>query len=284
MGLPPLTLSLFPSFPLSLDKPLPRNLYPPHPMPESSTQTPASPARIALVTGASRGIGAAIAHALAARGDHVVCVARNQDKLDEVVQAIEAAGGKASAMTCDISDGNALGELVESVAEEHGRLDILVNNAGITRDNLLLRMSDAEWDDVISTNLRSVFVACRAGAKAMLSNRYGRIVNVGSVSGVAGNAGQSNYAAAKAGLIGFTKSLSKEVGKRGITANVVAPGFIRTDMTENLPDKIKDGVKSATSLARMGEPEEIAAAVEFLTGERAGYVTGQVLVVDGGLI
>ena len=240
--------------------------------------------RIALVTGASRGIGAAIAHALAARGDHVVCVARNQEKLDEVVQAITEKGGSASSRTCDIADGGAVQELVESVAEEHGRLDVLVNNAGITRDNLLLRMTDAEWDDVISTNLRSVFVSCRAGAKAMLSNRYGRIVNVGSVSGVAGNAGQSNYAAAKAGLIGFTKSLSKEVGKRGITANVVAPGFIKTDMTDNLPDKIKDGVKSATSLARMGEPEEIAAAVAFLTSDAAGYVTGQVLVVDGGMI
>ncbi|MEM1212269.1 MAG: 3-oxoacyl-[acyl-carrier-protein] reductase [Planctomycetota bacterium] len=242
-----------------------------------------SDTRIALVTGASRGIGAAIAKSLAAAGNHVVCVARNQEKLDAVKAEIESAGGQASTTTCDISDGAALAKLIEDTAESHGRLDILVNNAGITRDNLLMRMADDEFDDVIHTNLRSVFVACRAAAKPMMSNRFGRIINIGSVSGVAGNAGQANYAAAKAGLAGLTKSLAKELGKRGVTANVVAPGFIATDMTDVLPDKIKDGVKQMTAVGRMGQPEEIAAAVAFLAADDASYVTGQVLTVDGGM-
>ncbi|MEM8495036.1 MAG: SDR family NAD(P)-dependent oxidoreductase, partial [Planctomycetota bacterium] len=204
-----------------------------------------SESRVALVTGASRGIGAATALALAKQGCHVVCVARSIEKLEEVKKLIdhEDIAGSASIATCDISDGAALAQLVDDTAEAHGRLDILVNNAGITKDNLLMRMTDDEFDDVIQTNLRSVFVACRAATKHMMQKRFGRIINLGSVSGVVGNAGQSNYAAAKAGLAGFTKSLAKEMGKRGITANVVAPGFIQTDMTDVLPDKIKDGVK-----------------------------------------
>ncbi len=239
--------------------------------------------RVAVVTGASRGIGEAIAHALAGQGRHVVCVARNAEKLEAVAAAIKDAGGSASVMTCDMSDAGAITELIESVAKEHGRLDILVNNAGITRDNLLLRMSDEEFDEVIQTNLRGVFVACRAALRPMMRGKWGRVINLGSVSGIVGNAGQSNYAAAKAGLSGFTRSLGKEMAGKNITANVVAPGFIQTDMTDVLPQQVKDGALKAIPLARFGQPREIASAVAYLASDDAGYVTGQVLAVDGGM-
>lgn len=239
--------------------------------------------RIAVVTGASRGIGAAIAKALAEQGRHVVLVARNADKLNEVKAEIEADGGKASTMTCDMSDGEAVAKLIEDVASEHGRLDILVNNAGITRDNLLLRMTDEEFDQVIQTNLRSVFVACRAALRTMMRGKFGRIINIASVSALVGNAGQANYAAAKAGLIGFTKSVAKEMAAKKITANVVAPGFIETDMTDVLPQQVKDFATQATPLRRFGQPREIAAGVAYLASEDAGFTTGQVLTVDGGM-
>ena len=242
-----------------------------------------SESRIAIVTGASRGIGAAIARSLAANGRHVVLVARNQDKLDAVKAEIESAGGAATAITCDVSDQESIVGMVEQVATEHKRLDILVNNAGITRDNLLLRMSDEEFDDVILTNLRSVFVATRAALRPMMRGKWGRIVNLSSVSGLVGNAGQSNYAAAKTGLLGLTKSVAKEMASKGITANVVAPGFIDTDMTDVLPEQVKEVAKSHTPVGRLGHVDDIAAAVTYLASEQAGYVTGQVLAVDGGM-
>jgi len=239
--------------------------------------------RVALVTGASRGIGAAIASALAAQGRHVVLVARDAAKLETVASAITAAGGSATPRTCDIADSQALTALVESVPEELGRLDILVNNAGITRDGLILRMSDEDFDDVIRTNLRSVFVSCRAAARPMMRGKWGRIINISSVSGLIGNAGQANYAASKAGVVGLTKSLAKELSGKNITANVVAPGFVATDMTETLPEAVKDGAKALTPLRRFGNPDEIAAAVAYFASDQAAYTTGQVLAVDGGM-
>jgi 3-oxoacyl-[acyl-carrier protein] reductase len=239
--------------------------------------------RVAIVTGASRGIGRAIAERLARDGRHVVLVARSAEGLAAVDAAIKAAGGSCEARPCDIADGAAVAALVESVAEAHGRLDILVNNAGITRDTLLLRMTDEQWDEVLNVNLRSVFVAVRAAIRPMMRGKFGRIVNIGSVSGLSGNAGQANYAAAKAALVGFTKTVAKEMGAKGITANVVAPGFIETDMTEILGDAVKTAVLPNIPVRRFGKPEEIAAAVAYATSDEAGFLTAQTIVVDGGM-
>lgn len=239
--------------------------------------------RVAIVTGASRGIGRAIAKRLAKEGRHVVAVARNAEQLATLEAEIKAAGGSAEHRTCDLADGAAVQKLVEDVAEKHGRLDILVNNAGITKDGLLMRMSDADFDEVINVNLRSVFIACRAASRAMMRGRFGRIVNIGSVSGVKGNKGQANYAAAKAGVIGLTMSVAKELGAKGITANLVAPGFVETDMTAFIGPDHKKELEGHIVVGRLGQPEDIAAAVSYLTSDDAGYITGQVLVVDGGL-
>ncbi len=213
----------------------------------------------------------------------MVLVSRSAEALEKVRQQIEGAGGRAEARACDVADGKALNSLIEEVASAHGRLDILVNNAGITRDGLVLRMSDSAFDEVLDVNLRAAFVACRAAARPMMRGRFGRIVNIGSVTGIIGNSGQVNYAAAKAGLIGLTKSLAKELGPKGITANVVAPGFVETAMIEALPAERKEAVTKMLPLRRFGRPEEIAHAVSFVTSDLSGYMTGQVLVVDGGL-
>lgn len=240
--------------------------------------------RIAFVTGGSRGIGAAIAKRLAKDGFHVVAVARSVDKLEAVCGEIKSEGGSAEPLAVDIADSKALSAAIEKIAETHGRLDVLVNNAGITKDGLILRMDDEDFDSVINTNLKSAFVAIRSAARPMMRSKGGRIINISSVSGVAGNAGQSNYAASKAGLIGLSKSVAKELAGKNITCNVVAPGFITTDMTDGLNDTIKDRVKEVIPLRRFGQPHEIAGVVAFLAGPDSTYVTGQVIVVDGGMV
>jgi 3-oxoacyl-[acyl-carrier protein] reductase len=242
-----------------------------------------SDTRIAIVTGASRGIGRAIAGRLARDGRHAVLVARSKDALEEARAQIAETGGSASVFAVDIGDSAAWSGAIDKIAKDHGRLDIIVNNAGITRDNLALRLSDEDWDDVIRVNLSSAFVAVRAAARHMMRGRFGRIVNISSTTGVIGNAGQANYAAAKAGLAGMAKSIARELGSKGITANVVAPGFIETDMTASLPQEIKDKVMGAQAVRKLGQPDDIAAAVAYVTSDEASFLTGQIICVDGGL-
>ena len=240
--------------------------------------------QVAVVTGASQGLGKAIAIALAVNGAKVVCIARNAEKLKETVSAIEAAGGVGIALACDVTDRAAAAAALEGVHTEHGRLDILVNNAGITRDKLMRGMSDEEWDDVIATNLTSCFVCCRAVANIMRKAKYGRIINMASISGLIGNPGQANYSASKAGMIGFTRTLSKELANRGVTVNAVAPGFIESEMTAKLGEVVMEEVRKRIPAHRVGTPEDVAAAVLYLASPAAGYVTGQTLVVDGGMV
>ncbi len=242
-----------------------------------------TPTRVALVTGASRGIGRSIATRLAADGRHVVLASRSQGPLDELKAEIEAAGGQATALAVDVGDRDAFASGIEGIIKELGRLDILVNNAGITRDGLIMRMTDEQWDEVVSVNLTSAFTACRAAARPMMKQRFGRIVNIASTSGVVGNAGQANYAAAKAGLIGLTRTLARELGSKGVTANVIAPGFIETDMTAVLPDEAREQILKAMSVPRLGQANDIAAAVAYATSDDAGFLTGQTICVDGGL-
>ena len=239
--------------------------------------------QVALVTGASQGLGQAVAIELAANGARIACVARNAEKLAQTVGSIKNAGGQAEAFTCDVKDRAGIDQLVDKIAEDWGRLDILINNAGVTRDTLLPRMSDEEWDDVIETNLTGAFLFARAASRIMMRARYGRVINMASVSGIIGNAGQTNYSATKAGLIGFTRSMSKELAGRKVTINAVAPGFIESEMTKALGDSILSEVKKQIPAKRLGTPADVAAAVLYLTSPAASYVTGQVLVVDGGM-
>ncbi len=237
----------------------------------------------ALVTGASRGIGKAIALTLGKAGAKVACIARNEEKLKETADEITAAGGTAAIYPCDVTDSAAVQKVVETVAEQWEKLDIIVNNAGITRDTLIPRMSDEEWDDVIATNLRSVFLFTRAGIQAMMRKRYGRIINISSVSGIMGNPGQANYSASKAGIIGLTRTVSREIAGRKVTVNAICPGFIATEMTEALGPLVQDEVKKRVPAKRLGEADEIADAVLYLASDSGAYITGQVLTVDGGL-
>ena len=234
------------------------------------------------MTGASRGIGRAIAERLAAGGATVVCVARGTNA-DATAAAISGSGGKAEAIGADVTDAAAVESLIKSVVDKHGKLDILISNAGITRDQLMLRMKRADWDEVLATNLTASFTLCQAALKPMIRARSGRIVAISSVVGQMGNAGQANYAASKAGLIGFCKSLAREVASRQITVNVVAPGLIETDMTTAITDDAKTDWSAQIPLGRMGTPADIAAAVSFLASDEASYITGQVLAVNGGM-
>ncbi|HEU4318922.1 MAG TPA: 3-oxoacyl-[acyl-carrier-protein] reductase [Acidimicrobiia bacterium] len=246
--------------------------------------TEGSEPRTALVTGGSRGIGRAMSLALASSGHQVaVNYSSNAAAAEEVVASIESTGGRAIAVQADVSDEAAVTAMFEIVTGQLGAPLVLVNNAGITRDQLLLRMSVEDFDAVIATNLRSVFLCTKAALRAMLRSRWGRVISIASVAGIVGNSGQANYAASKAGIIALTKSVSKEVGSRGITANVVAPGYVETDMTQGLAEDVKTAAAGAVSLGRFGRPEEIAGVVRFLASDESSYLTGQVISVDGGL-
>ncbi len=240
--------------------------------------------KVALVTGGSQGIGESIAKALATYGAHVVVAARREDKAAAVVRAIEAEGGRAEALRLDVADPASVSAAFKAVVERHGKLDILVNNAGITDDGLILRMSKESWDKVLATDLTGVFLCAQEAAKVMIKKRVaGRIVNITSVVGLMGNPGQTNYAAAKAGVVGFTKALAREIGSRAITVNAVAPGYVETSMTDVLNEEQKKALVSQIVLGRLGTPDDVAAAVVYLVSDAAAYVTGTCLNVSGGL-
>jgi len=238
--------------------------------------------QVALVTGGSRGIGLAVATELASAGARVVVVARDEARAQAVAAGLPGEGHRGYAV--DVADPDAVGALVKRVEEEMGSLDVLVNNAGVTRDNVLMRIKDDDWDAVLDTNLRGAFNTIRAASRGMMKRRAGRVINISSVVGITGNKGQANYAASKAGLIGLTKSVAKELASRGVLVNAVAPGYIETDMTSDLPEAAREALSSQIALGRLGRPEDIAPVVRFLAGPGAAYMTGQVLIVDGGMV
>tara|TARA_B100000242_G_C42910410_1_gene422103 strand:+ start:65 stop:811 length:747 start_codon:yes stop_codon:yes gene_type:complete len=240
--------------------------------------------KIAIVTGASQGIGKSISEIFSIAGAHVVCLARNEDRLRELVSEISTNGNSASYISCDVSDGNSIEDALKSVVKDYKQIDILVNNAGITKDSLILRMKEQNWDQVMNTNLKGAFYSTKIVLRHMMKKKYGRIINITSIVGLQGNPGQSNYAASKAGLIGFSQSIAKEVASRGITVNCIAPGWIETEMTNDIPQDIKENIIRNIPIGKTGAAEDIANTALFLSSKEAKYITGQTITVDGGRI
>ena len=239
--------------------------------------------KVAIVTGASRGIGKSIAQKMSEAGAHLVCVSRTNDDLEKISNELNNAGYSASPYPCDVSILNDFKKLVDDTASEFGKIDILINNAGITKDNLIMRMSESEWDKVIEVNLKGVFNGIKSVSRQMMKQKYGRIINISSIVGLIGNAGQANYAASKAGVIGLGKAISKELASRNITVNTIAPGYIETDMVEGIQEAAKEKLFNQIPLGRIGKPEEIASAVLYLASDEASYITGQTIAIDGGM-
>ena len=240
--------------------------------------------KITIITGASQGIGKTTAELFSKSGAHVVCIARNEEKIKNLANTISKNGHSASYNSCDISDGDLFQDTIKSVINDYGKIDILINNAGITRDSLVLRMKNHQWDDVLNTNLKGAFYATKSVLRSMMKNKYGRIINITSIVGLQGNYGQSNYSASKAGLIGFSQSVAKEVASRGITINCIAPGWIETEMTSDLPQDIKSEIIKSIPIGKTGKTEDIAYTALFLASKESKYITGQTITVDGGRV